>query len=75
MNISWSFHELTKETDRIANVGSNDCEVETITNKLLIVCRLTLCGVVVGIQFEVSVERGSNGLTLCYPNSKSRLRI
>ena len=66
MNISWSLHELTKQTDRIVEVGSSHREVDMPTNRLSIVCRLTLCGARVGIQFEVSVERASDGFTLCH---------
>ena len=44
MNISWSLHELTKEADRIAEVGlTSDREVDKTTNELLILSRLTLC--------------------------------
>ena len=67
MNISWSLHELTKEVDRIAEVGSSDCEVDKTTNKLSNVCRLTLYGARVGIQFEVLIERVCHRFALSHP--------
>ena len=45
----------------------SDCEVDDTTNQLLIVCWLTLCGARVGIQFEVSVERGCHKFALSHP--------
>ena len=51
----------------ITEVGSSDHEVDKTTNKLSIMCRPTLCGAGVGIQFEVSVKRGNDGLTLYHP--------
>ena len=64
MNILWILHELTKEADRIAKVGLSDRDVDKTTNKLSIVCQLTLRGVIADIQFKVLVERGSDGLTV-----------
>ena len=76
MNISWSLHELIKEADWIAEVGSSDREVDKVTtNKLFIVYGFTLYGEGVGIQFEVSVERGSNGLTVFHPKLEKQIEI
>ena len=55
---------MIKEADWIAEVGSSDREVDKTTNKLSIVCQLTLRGVIADIQFKVLVERGSDGLTV-----------
>ena len=58
---------MAKEADQIAQVGSSDCEVDETTNKLSIKYRLTLFGARVGIQFEVSVERGCHRFALSHP--------
>ena len=49
MYITWSLHELAKEADQITEVGSSDREVDKTSNKLPIVCRLTLFCVGVNI--------------------------
>ena len=49
---------MTKEADQITWAGSSDHKVDETTNKLSIVCWLTLYGAGVGIQFEVSVKSG-----------------
>ena len=67
MNIRWSWDELAKEADCIIEVGLNDREVDETTNQLSIVCRLTLCGARVGIQFEVSIKRGCHIFALSHP--------
>ena len=67
MNISWSFHELTKEADQITWAGSSDHKVDETTNKLSIVCQLTLSDTGVGILFDVSIEKGNDRLTLDHP--------
>ena len=75
MYITWSLHEFTKEADQITEVGSSDREVDKTSNKLPTVCRPKLCGVGVGIQFEVSVEKGvATSLHSVIPNLKTRLR-
>ena len=58
---------MAKEADRIAQVGSSDCGVDEATNQLSIVCRLTLCGARVGIQFQVSIERSCHRFALSHP--------
>ena len=60
-------HELAKEADRIVEVGSSDREVDKTTNKLSIVCQLTLSDTGVGILFDVSIEKGNDRLTLDHP--------
>ena len=66
MNISWSLHELANEANRIGHVGSSDPEVDENTNKLLIMCRLTLYGAGVCIQFKVSAERACHIFALSH---------
>ena len=64
MNVSWSSHELAKETDRIAEVESSDRKIDEAPDQLLIRSRLTLCGAGGGIQFEDSIEMGCHIFTL-----------
>ena len=64
MNVLWILHELAKEIDRIAEVGSSDRKIDEASDQLSILSRLTLCGAGVGIQFEVSIEMGCHGFTL-----------
>ena len=56
MNITRCLHELAKETDRIAEIGSSDREVDESLDQLKILGRLTRGGTRVRIQFEVSIE-------------------
>ena len=49
------------------------CEVDKTTNQMSIVCRLTLCSAGVSIQFDVSVEKGSNKLILCHPKLEEQI--
>ena len=66
MNISWILHELTKEVNWIVQVESSDWEVDKTTNKFLMLSWLTLYGAIVGIKFEVLVERGCHKFALSY---------
>ena len=67
MNITQCLLKLTKETGQIAEIGSSDREVDEAPDQLSILSWLTLCVARVGIQFEVSIERGCHRFTLSHP--------
>ena len=64
VNITRCLHELAKETDRIAEIGSSDREIDETPDELPILSRLTRFGAEVRIKFEIAIERGCHGFAL-----------